>query len=87
VFDGDDSSELLLTISTKWSWGGSRMTVSMINWNKEHIKLRVKGNLMDRHGKVFFDGLEVGRIHTGFTKDTKDTSGESYTVSSAAYGP
>jgi len=85
VFDGEHSSELLLTISSRWSWGGSRMTVSMINWNKEHIQLTVKGNLMDRHTKVFFDDVEVGRILARLPKKTSATSRESYTISSAAY--
>jgi len=61
------------------------MTVSMINWNKEHIQLTVKGNFMDRQTKVFFDDVEVGRILGRLPKKTSATSGESYTVSSAAY--
>jgi hypothetical protein len=86
VFDGQDSSVLLLTISGKWSWGGSRMTASMINWNKEHIQLRVKGSILDRHGKVFFDDVEVGRIRAGLPTGTNSTARESYIISSAAYG-
>jgi len=85
VFDGEGSSDLLMTVSAKWSWGGSRMTVSMTNWNKEYIQLRVKGNLMDRHGRVFFDGVEVGRILAGAPKDTNPAGRESYTISCAAY--
>jgi hypothetical protein len=86
VFDGEGSSELLLTISSQWSWGGSKMTVSMINWNKEHIQLTVKGNILDRHTKVFFDNVEVGRIDTRLPKKTSSICRESYTLSSAAYG-
>ncbi|KAF9792257.1 tubby C-terminal-like domain-containing protein [Thelephora terrestris] len=85
VFDGEGSSELLLTISSQWSWGGSKMTVSMINWNKEHIQLTVKGNILDRHTKVFFDNVEVGRIDTRLPKKTNSICRESYTLSSAAY--
>jgi len=86
VFSGEDSAELLLTISGRWSWGGSKMTVSMTNWNKECIQLGVRGNLMDRHGKVLFDDIEVGRIHACPPQNTNSTSRESYTISSAAYG-
>jgi len=85
VFDGEGSSDLLLTISARLSWGGSKMTASMTNWNKEHIQLRVKGNLTDRHGKVMFDDIEVGRIHAAGPKNTKSTT-ESYIISTAAYG-
>ena len=62
------------------------MTVSMSNWNKEHIQLRVRGNLMDRHGKVLFDDVEVGRIQAGLPEGTTSAGKESYTISSAAYG-
>jgi len=86
VFDGEGSSDLLLTISAKLSWGGSKMTVSMTNWNKEHIQLRVRGNLVDRHRKVLFDDVEVGRIHAAGPKNTKSANRESYTISTAAYG-
>lgn len=58
----------------------------MTNWNKEHIQLRVRGNLMDRHRKVLFDDVEVGRIHAAGPKNTESASGESYTISTAAYG-
>ena len=86
MFDGEGSSKPLLTISARWSWGGSKMTVSMTNWNKEYIQLRVKGNLMGRHGKVLFDDVEVGRIHPGPPDGTSSAGKESYTISSAAYG-
>jgi uncharacterized protein YxjI len=85
IFDGKGSSELLLTVSGKWSWGGSGMTVSMVNWNKEHIQLIVKGNIMDRHCKVFFDGVEVGRIQADLKKEDNPAGGEIYTISGAAY--
>lgn len=85
VFDGGGSSELLLTISGKWSWGGARMMASMINWNKEHIQLYVKGSICNRHGKVFFDDVEVGRIHAGHQKNSLPSSRGTYTISSAAY--
>lgn len=58
----------------------------MVNWNKEHIKLRVKGNPVGRHGKVFFDDVEVGRIRAGLPGGTNSTEGVSYDISSAAYG-
>ena len=87
MFDGEGSSDLLLTISAKFAWGGSKMTVSMTNWNKEHIQLRVKGNLMDRHGKVLFDDVEVGRILAAGPKNKESAGRESYTISAAAYGP
>lgn len=86
MFDGEGSSDLLLSINAKLSWNGSKMTVSMTNWNKEYIQLRVRGNLMDRHGKVLFDDVEVGRIHAGGSKEANTTSRGFYTVSSAAYG-
>jgi len=86
VFDGEGSSELLLTISSKWPWAGSRMTVSMINWNKERIQLSVKGNIVGRHGKVFFDDVEVGRIRAGLPiRGTTSSGGASYAISSAEY--
>jgi hypothetical protein len=62
------------------------MAVSMINWNREHTQLRVKRNVVNRHGRVFFDDVEVGRIQAGPPRDTGSSGGESYTISSAAYG-
>ena len=62
------------------------MIVSMTNWNKECIQLRVRGNLMDRHGKVLFDDVEVGRIQADLSKGPSPSGKESYTISSAAYG-
>jgi len=86
VFDGEGSSELLLTISGKWSCAGSRMTVSMINWNKENIQLRVKGNIAGSHSKIFFDDVEVGRIRSGLPRGScNPVCGVSYAISSAAY--
>ena len=41
---------------------------------------------MDRHRKVFFDGVEVGRIQADLKKEDNPTGGESYTISGAAYG-
>ena len=59
----------------------------MINWNKEHIKLKVKGNILDRHRhNVFFDNIEVGRILSGIPERTNSIGEESYSISSAAYG-
>ena len=58
----------------------------MTNWNKEYIQLRAKGNFTGRHGKVLFDDIEVGRIHADLPKNTNSPGGESYTISSAAYG-
>ena len=58
----------------------------MINWNKEQIQLRAKGNPVDHHVKVLFDDVEVGRINTGLPKNAKSASREFYTISSAAYG-
>jgi len=85
VFDGEGSSELLLTVSGKWSWGGSKMTVSMMNWNKEHIQLRVRGGLMGRQCKIVFDDIEVGRILANLPKNASSTGRESYTISAAEY--
>lgn len=59
----------------------------MINWNKEHIQLRVKGNVAGTHGKIFFDDVEVGRIRSGLPRGTSvPACGVSYAISSAAYG-
>jgi len=85
VFDGEGSSQPLLTISGKWSWGGSKMIVSMMNWNKECIQLRVRGSLMGRHCKIVFDDIEVGRILANLPKNTNSAGRESYTISTAAY--
>ena len=41
---------------------------------------------MGRHGKVLFDGIEVGRIRAGLPMATNPTNGMSYAISSAAYG-
>jgi hypothetical protein len=86
VFDGEGSSELLLTISGKWAWGGSKMTISMTNWNKECIQLRTRGSLMGRHCNIVYDDIEVGRILANLPKNSNSTSRESYTISTAAYG-
>lgn len=86
VFEGEGSSQLLLTISGKWSWGGSKMIVSMMNWNKECVQLRVRGSLMGRHCKIVFDDIEVGRILANLPKNTNSAGKESYTISAAAYG-
>lgn len=58
----------------------------MINWNREHTQLRVKRNVVNRHGRVFFDDVEVGRIQARPRRDTGSAGRESYTISSAAYG-
>ena len=62
------------------------MTVSMTNWNKEYIQLRVKGNLVDRHRKVLFEDVEVGRILAAGPKNAKSANRDSYIISTAAYG-
>jgi len=62
------------------------MTVSMTNWNKEYVQLRVKGNLLGRYSKVMFDDVEVGRIRSALPKNTNSTCKESYTISAAPYG-
>lgn len=57
-----------------------------MNWNKEHIQLRVRGGLMGRYCKVLFDDIEVGRILANLPKNTSATSRGSYTISAAEYG-